>query len=666
MLPLPVPLIPASLFNPRRPPSVDSKHHRKLNLAFGLDGGQKKNVSEFHPSQRLLPAEQINYAVEASMVQRRAALGQPSAIRIGSIVLFSTVTRDAWMIEVQTGEAACLARAGESRPIPITETPGKLDIAWEARHRWDNEDFTVIENDRPPETLPGYPVAQIRQLITDYPEEFAAKIAGGIVAARERKSQTGRNAPCPCGSGRKYKKCCLPLDESAAGKASQSVQRSELTGMPIFPKPAHADEENHADELDDADEETDADEENDADELDDLFGFTNEADPMADEPELDPEVTAAADRIWNDFERIPQPTPAQLDALLDQLLALPMEVTEWPEVMDLLVRAHHPDLTAAFRRIDRVMPPRKAAGPSYFYWNAIEKFVTRGQDEIIPEIARGFRRLDRESYDADSLKFLLFWMMAAGCDADALALEEHFLPIMRADNQLMPHAVPSSCRSIFELRVGLRLREIGSPEGELETLARELRHDLDEEVHPDFARRAAQLIRGEAPPEEIRQEDFNLPHETVQVGQPSWQNALRQFEILMLVAHEAWKTDGRSPGCAFRGLWLLVNAVYNEDGQQDWSPKKNLLDCLQPRGMERRIARSTQDLLGTNTPHAHLLIEAHADLLRFAARHRLIAESKEAKSATNIATLRNKLGFSASRAKANSDRNEQNETLLDS
>jgi len=21
---------------------------------------------------------------------------------------------------------------------------------------------------------------------------------------------TGRNAPCPCGSGKKYKKCCLP------------------------------------------------------------------------------------------------------------------------------------------------------------------------------------------------------------------------------------------------------------------------------------------------------------------------------------------------------------------------------------------------------------------------------------------------------------------------
>jgi tetratricopeptide (TPR) repeat protein len=29
----------------------------------------------------------------------------------------------------------------------------------------------------------------------------------------------GRNNPCPCGSGKKYKKCCLPKDEAAAAAA---------------------------------------------------------------------------------------------------------------------------------------------------------------------------------------------------------------------------------------------------------------------------------------------------------------------------------------------------------------------------------------------------------------------------------------------------------------
>ena len=31
---------------------------------------------------------------------------------------------------------------------------------------------------------------------------------------------TGRNDPCPCGSGRKYKKCCLVRDEISRGASS--------------------------------------------------------------------------------------------------------------------------------------------------------------------------------------------------------------------------------------------------------------------------------------------------------------------------------------------------------------------------------------------------------------------------------------------------------------
>jgi SEC-C motif len=29
-------------------------------------------------------------------------------------------------------------------------------------------------------------------------------------------AKIGRNDPCPCGSGEKYKRCCLPRDEAAA------------------------------------------------------------------------------------------------------------------------------------------------------------------------------------------------------------------------------------------------------------------------------------------------------------------------------------------------------------------------------------------------------------------------------------------------------------------
>ncbi len=43
--------------------------------------------------------------------------------------------------------------------------------------------------------------------------------------------EISRNAPCPCGSGRKYKKCCLDQDQKAESKqlkAQQEEAREEL------------------------------------------------------------------------------------------------------------------------------------------------------------------------------------------------------------------------------------------------------------------------------------------------------------------------------------------------------------------------------------------------------------------------------------------------------
>lgn len=37
-------------------------------------------------------------------------------------------------------------------------------------------------------------------------------------------SKTGRNQPCPCGSGKKYKTCCLRKDEDAKRQAERAAQ----------------------------------------------------------------------------------------------------------------------------------------------------------------------------------------------------------------------------------------------------------------------------------------------------------------------------------------------------------------------------------------------------------------------------------------------------------
>jgi hypothetical protein len=42
-----------------------------------------------------------------------------------------------------------------------------------------------------------------------------------VLPATRSRARVGRNAPCPCGSGRKYKKCCLPREQ--AGQAARAA-----------------------------------------------------------------------------------------------------------------------------------------------------------------------------------------------------------------------------------------------------------------------------------------------------------------------------------------------------------------------------------------------------------------------------------------------------------
>jgi hypothetical protein len=52
----------------------------------------------------------------------------------------------------------------------------------------------------------------------------------------------GRNEPCHCGSGRKYKQCCLPKDEAEAAKARAAAAAepapvtTEAAAAPPAPK----------------------------------------------------------------------------------------------------------------------------------------------------------------------------------------------------------------------------------------------------------------------------------------------------------------------------------------------------------------------------------------------------------------------------------------------
>jgi hypothetical protein len=52
-------------------------------------------------------------------------------------------------------------------------------------------------------------------------------------------SKLGRNDPCPCGSGQKYKRCCLPKDQAAASAALADAAEKRVANA------AHHDHHHH-------------------------------------------------------------------------------------------------------------------------------------------------------------------------------------------------------------------------------------------------------------------------------------------------------------------------------------------------------------------------------------------------------------------------------------
>ena len=57
---------------------------------------------------------------------------------------------------------------------------------------------------------------------------FAVNDSSTAVPAASPKAKIGRNSPCPCGSGKKYKKCCLGKDRAVTDTATAAANVHEL------------------------------------------------------------------------------------------------------------------------------------------------------------------------------------------------------------------------------------------------------------------------------------------------------------------------------------------------------------------------------------------------------------------------------------------------------
>ncbi len=95
------------------------------------------------------------------------------------------------------------------------------------------QSLQILEQASNPEQppLPHWTELQLADLL---PEHRPHAIVGGHYTVRRPIPKLGRNDPCHCGSGKKYKKCCYLKDQALLRDASQyaGTTRSELKSKP--------------------------------------------------------------------------------------------------------------------------------------------------------------------------------------------------------------------------------------------------------------------------------------------------------------------------------------------------------------------------------------------------------------------------------------------------
>ena len=83
--------------------------------------------------------EAVDFRTAQHFVQRQVTLGQ--------LVLFSTDTGDAWLLDVTDQLAARLARDGDPEPIHLEETDTSFAIGWKGRYQLEGPAFVYTDRD---------------------------------------------------------------------------------------------------------------------------------------------------------------------------------------------------------------------------------------------------------------------------------------------------------------------------------------------------------------------------------------------------------------------------------------------------------------------------------------------------------------------------------------
>ena len=101
-------------------------------------------------------------ADEVRYIQSKAAAHDGRIVTLGQLVLFSTDSGDAWLLDVTDQLAAPLARDGDPEPIHLEETDTSFAIGWKGHYHIEGIAFIYADRDSGRvRAIFGYPIQKI-------------------------------------------------------------------------------------------------------------------------------------------------------------------------------------------------------------------------------------------------------------------------------------------------------------------------------------------------------------------------------------------------------------------------------------------------------------------------------------------------------------------------
>jgi len=241
-------------------------------------------------------------------------------------------------------------------------------------------------------------------------------------------SKVGRNDPCPCGSGKKYKKCCLAKDEK---QRNEDTRRDDMRAL-FEDLPSVDDPLDETDETEDWEESSAIDSE--------PYVSKTISDDV---PQISDRENALVEAWWSQYQELKDPDEIlrHLHAFFETHPDLVENLELHHEVLfelgaELVGRGRVGDYIALLKHVRETFPAAYLKSFTYYDRDIIAyTVIEQGRDADIHVYLEWFK--EYPDADADNLFKVIELLMASECDAPLMGLlEATYEPLIRS-----PHVI---------------------------------------------------------------------------------------------------------------------------------------------------------------------------------------------------------------------------------